>query len=47
MFRIALSPEPDIHFGGDGQERCTIDLDPQAGDRWRDYPVRLTRLIQS
>jgi hypothetical protein len=40
MFRIALVREPDIRIGN-GEARCTIDLDPQAGDRWRDYPVRL------
>jgi len=47
MFRIALAPTSDIRIDGDGDgdERYTIDLRPrahQAGDRWRDYPIRLT-----
>ena len=43
MFRIALAPEPDIHFGGDGEQGCAIDLHPlgRTADRWRDYPLRL------
>jgi hypothetical protein len=41
MFRIALAPRPDIRIG-DGDQCCTIDLHPHAGDRWRDYPVRLS-----
>jgi hypothetical protein len=42
VLRIALAPSPDYQ-AGDGDERCTIDLQPlrHATDRWRDYPVRL------
>jgi hypothetical protein len=43
MLRIALAPDPDIHFVGDGEQGCTIDLQPfrHTTDRWRDYPLRL------
>jgi hypothetical protein len=41
MLRIRLAPAPDVQ-AGDGDERCTIDLNPprrHATDRWRDYPM--------